>query len=771
MSSTGPTSAPRASILSLFLLLTGVACGAAAVALSQFDWITGVEGRIQAARGDLSDETRTWLQGVRLPFYAGLASLALFAGSILSHFQGTRLLRVVDNSLTSTGQSSGSNRSWRLAVLGVGCLSVFAFYPVTLVSGYFRYDDFDLISMAATRPLADLLLLPHGDHVLPLTRVLAHGMYHLFGVSAAPYNALILLCMAAVLYSGSRVLAELGTSRGAQILFIPLMLFWTPWAELMTGYYILSTYLLIALLSLVAYLSFLRWQKSRQSVHALGMVICCLVAPLIDISGGYVLAAIPVFLASDWWSNQPRLPLSEWLRTKRPPLIGVVMSAAVVAGVFTYAYLIAHPGSFLGMASDGGRSWLRLPADLVYVFTSGVLASMVMPFVYARIPVALLAGVAGVVLVVWFVFTAAAYRRADRSRKSAMVVMVLLIMGTSLMVILGRPSGESFIVRWAAKHVCPIYIWTSLLLALSWDTLWTTPKPWLRQRYTELTFGALGLFFVTQQAFGLLGMAVAFPPFGYAAEIRDAIRRKEAVKRLEAVVIRPFSHEPSSPVNVPILDGEYIKRIHPSLFSYNLANYFPFFANNVDEVTFVRTEALQRHHANSAKTVPSLRDAVPVEVVEHLLASPSLRSYYFGEVPLSYRQVPKPEQTPLIETLQLHGGTILERSSDRVLIDVPPDAELVLKPGTWDPETAFLLTLGVSEEAGSRLPPRFEVVFTSAVLGIDWRGELAPTPTGQLIEIDLRQAYAFSLSREVGHLRLRFPSAGRFWLYHADVSR
>jgi len=763
--------ARRASVLALFLILAGGACGVAAAGLSHIDWIGMVEQRIQAASGESSEETRTWLQGLNLQRYLALTAIVLTTASVISFFRGAAIFAWATTSMEGIGAARSHGLRWRWGLPGFIGLAVFAHYPSTLLSGYFRYDDFDLISMAATRPLGELLFLPHGDHFLPLTRVLAHLLYHSAGVTAWPYNLLILLCMACVLYIGSRVLAELGTSRAGQLLFVVLVLFWSPWAELMTGYYILSTYLLIAVLSLTTFLCFLRWQKHRRPFNALGMVLSSLIAPLIDISGGYVLAAALMFLASDWITQRPRIDLTDWLAIQRLPLAGLGLAGVIVVGAMAYAYLVAHPGVFLGMAGDSERSWLRLAGDLLYVLTSGVLVSMVTPFVYARMPLPLLGTLATMVAVAWLWFNATAFRAADARRRYAILVMLGVILGTSLMVILGRPSGESFIIRWAAKHVCPIYIWVCLTLALGWDTLWAVTKSWRRLRLAEFTLIGLALFLGLQHAFGLIGMAVAFPPFGYPAEIRDAIRRRDAVTNLEASVVRHLATQGDRPVPVPILDGEFIKSVHPSLFSYNLANYAPFFHGWPSHVEFVRTASMQKHHAGLAKIVPRLREAVSPPVVAELVTHPELRSYYFGEAPLAYR-VAAGLRPPAVPTdLTLHGGDILERKDSRLLVAVSDQAELLVKSNPWDPETQSTLRLAIeSADASVPTPVPLRVIFKSDLLNADWSGTLDLPAGGELAEVDLRQAYAFSLSPAVGNLRIRFLTAGRYWLHHIEVA-
>ena len=63
------------------------------------------------------------------------------------------------------------------------------------------------------------------------------------------------------------------------------------------------------------------------------------------------------------------------------------------------------------------------------------------------------------------------------------------------------------------------------------------------------------------------------------------------------------------------------------------------------------------------------------------------------------------------------------------------------------------------------------MIFWSERLKADWHGTLLLRgTTGQVTEVDLRQVYAFSLSRHVANLRVILPQPGRYWIRLAEVS-
>ena len=146
-------------------------------------------------------------------------------------------------------------------------------------------------------------------------------------------------------------------------------------------------------------------------------------------------------------------------------------------------------------------------------------------------------------------------------------------------------------------------------------------------------------------------MAVAFPPFGYPAEIRDAERRRAAIGVLRHELIRELATHLKGAAVVPTLDGAYIEAAYPSLFSYNLSHYRPFFADLSGRMELVRNTAMQTWHTGAVRTVPVLRDAVSPAFTRLLNGDPALRAFYYAEVPLAARPLrghalPGPRASP-----------------------------------------------------------------------------------------------------------------------------
>jgi hypothetical protein len=634
---------------------------------------------------------------------------------------------------------------------------------LTLSFGYFRYDDFDFVSFAQLYPLRELLLLPHGDHVLPLSRILAHAYYHSFGVAAWPANLAILLCMAGTVVMGCRILHALDVSRFAQAIFTALVLLWSPWAEVMSGYYILSTYVLIVFLSLTAYLAFLGWQHRRHARYPFVLSLCCLLGPLIDVSGAYLLPAGLVMFAGDWLTNGREAGLRSWWGIQRPMILSWCLACTLAVGSLVYAYAIAHPGVFLGMSGEAERSLLRLAFDTGYAFSAGLLVSMGAPFIYARLPLTLLTILCALALACWAAIAISGFRRSTSPRRTQLGVMLAIVLGICLMVAMGRPSDETPVVRWAAKHVGPAYLWLCLFLAACWDNIVRSLRELSRTAGIQLTALAVLAFGALQGGFDWLGMAVDFPPFGYPAEIRDAVRRRAAIDSLKIDVMRPFSSMEPKPAAIPTLDGPFIEAHHRSLFIYNLSRYQPFFEDLPFTPDLIRNDAMQQPALGRVDTVPSLRTAAGPEIVAAINKDPRLKRYYFGRITLNPLSVPSGPSSP--------GATqATDDAYKTAKVDPGERHEIVVRQGTWDPETASLLRLALERlTPASAAPINVAVTFWSEAFGADWTGYAELPASGETVTFDLLQVYAFALSGRVGNLRLHLSSSGEYRLVAHDL--
>lgn len=556
--------------------------------------------------------------------------------------------------------------------------------------------------------------------------------------------------MLAVLLLGVRLLEALHVSLSGRIAFLGLVVFWSPWAEILSGYYILSSYLAITGLSLGAWLAYLHWQRERSVSSLAGFGLCLLAAPTFDISGLYVIAIGILLVVIDLGASLLRPTGSPRLKSHLPA-VGLVTIAVVVSAIWIlYGYVIRHPGSFLSMKTDAPRSLIRLLFDLFYILDVGAWFSMAMPFIYARLPVLVLAIAAGTAAAVGLAGLGIVLQRARPARRRDLAIIAAIIVGICLMVVLGRPPEGTWMVRWAAKHVGPAYVWLCLLLAIGWDTVWQ--RSTRRAPFGEVTLLVLGLFLALQTGFAWLGMAVDFPPFGYPAELRDARRRQAAITRLHNDIVDKFPRRADHSPTIPTLDGIYLNQIYPSLFSYNLTHYRPFFGLAEHQPEFVSGPGMQTWRPRDVSTVRTLPEAVSPSFLAALADDPVIRRYYLAEIPLvpeDHRLAEKPAPTfPAVRT-EKEGST-----------------EILLNAGPFDPADKPRLQLWFAPSlqeghfpAPTPVPLSFTIVFFSETKGDDWHGRVELNhPTQNAITIDLRQAYAFSLGHRISRLRVVLPS-------------
>lgn len=708
---------PCPPILAGTLLASGLACLAGALAASRLDVGAVIAQRIAGARGTMSAETAADLNAVPFSAWLGGAAVVLISLAWL-----TRRLRPRWHAWLATETPA----STPLSLMALSIAAVLLRWPETLTQGFFRYDDFDLLSIAQEHPWWRAIWLPHGDHVFPLTRVPAAIGLTLFGTTAWPYNLGVLACMAAMVAMGCLLLHAWRVTRGTQLLFVALVIGWSPWGELMAGYYILSSYTLIAACGLAVAWAWLRWRETQRARFAWIAAMALLTATLVDISGWYVPGVFGVFLAADFLDGENPRSLHAWLTAHRSMIGGVALATAVSLACMFYAYAVVNRGLFLSMGGGQGRSVLRLAADFVYLIDVGLLVSFITPFVYARLPLVVLVSLAVAVGAGASWFLGRALKNATRTQRLTLAAIAAVIAGIVLMVALGRPSEGTLAVRWAAKHVGPAYMWLCLLIAFAWHVLWTRAEPRRRALMAEITVAGLVLFGSAQFAFGRLGLAVAFPPFGYAAELRDAGVRREALDELHTQLLPAIQRaRGSEPIAVPTLDGSYLAERWPSLFDYNFAIYAPFFGDGLRGIKLVRTAAMHPWPAPGVATVPSLRDAVSPAFRELLLRDETVRRHYLGRTLL--------RTTP-------------------TTVNFPTDSPS--PPGRFDPESWPRLSVALEPAVGQTGETRLVLSFNSD-FGTHEHAALIVLRTGERAETDLRQIVAFALSRHISDVRIR----------------
>ena len=305
-------------------------------------------------------------------------------------------------------------------------------------------------------------------------------------------------------------------------------------------------------------------------------------------------------------------------------------------------------------------------------------------------------------------------------------------------------------------------MWAGLGFFYACARLLTWPE---KRRVTgcEATVILLCGFCAAQLAFGSIGLAVSFPPFGFPAEIRDAIARRQNVDDLAHKVVQRVADTIGGLAVVPTLDGGYINARHPSLFDYNLVRYLAFFGPEARDIKFVRNSAMQPFSGPGVDTVPALRDAVSSDFLKLLQRDARLRDYYF---------------TPITLRLDSSGSALGSQQSVSERVREPPrrdgdDAILLTSDGrtslsvrdqSFDPEALPHLVVEIQKEQGA---PHGDIkvrVFFQCDFDLEGpRGSIQlPSDGSGVSVVDLRQIYAFALSRRISDVRIEFIEPGNY---------
>jgi hypothetical protein len=222
---------------------------------------------------------------------------------------------------------------------------------------------------------------------------------------------------------------------------------------------------------------------------------------------------------------------------------------------------------------------------------------------------------------------------------------------------------------------------------------------------------------------------------------------------------------------IPLLSGQNIASQYPVLHEdYDMSEYLDLIAAGSGQPKLVRNSALQEG-TRDVETVSSLRTAVGSGFTRLLEQDPYFQRLYAAPVTLRTHEVPCDGvggSATLVDSLHraqdvaIHpDGSIWFRSEG--------DAELVVRAGAWDPESAGELRLGVSQMGAS----------TATTIDVGFLGDLhIPYPTYQIpvpsdnkvcVSANLLQLYPYALSTTVRDLRLFFTTPGLYRLTFAEL--
>ncbi len=199
---------------------------------------------------------------------------------------------------------SQSNARKNLLILLVCLIFVFASHAGNILNGYFNMDDFEVVGINHSVPFSQAILMPHGnDHTIPLFRAEMKALDSAFGQNKTPYNIFVFIVLALIPFFTYLTLKRLGFSILSFVIFLILFSGTTSWADMLTGFYIVSVYLQIIFFFTIAFWSYTAWSQSKKNRYMVFFTVAILLALMSDTSGLWVIPAIFFCIVCIYWAN------------------------------------------------------------------------------------------------------------------------------------------------------------------------------------------------------------------------------------------------------------------------------------------------------------------------------------------------------------------------------------------------------------------------------------------------------------------------------------
>lgn len=763
-------------LLSLLFFLIGI--GAAILTISLGRVVDATLSLLQVshiARSSLE----TWLTGTVIPTmpFVSLASIVVAGLLLLFRRKEQEWTQRLIKRMTSEGSVSGDAHP----ILGmpgrhflIWCLVCCAFvlvpYWPTLVHGFFRYDDFEIVSFIGTGSLWEIIFVPHDDHTYSLFRLVLAGMLALFGVSPLPYNIALLSIFVVMFLFAVLMMREMKVNTLGILVALTLFTGLAAWGETISGYYTQTIHPGIALLCFMSIWAYVRWGRTGKNIFAVVAAVTMGLAALVDISGFWVPPAVLTFAACHHFASNKKGDLKSFLRAHLWIGGAALGTLLLGTGLAIYVFIVVAPGDFLllakqSMPGDTPYSVVNILQQLFFIVTGGLLLPLFFPIGYWRLPASVLVAVLSVLLLLAVGGGLLAWRKMNRPTRWYALSVLAIMLGTCLMAVLGR-AHEGFSHGWPSKYIGVPYLWFSVLVALVWDAVWKQVRIVWRPAFFQMTAIVLAVFLSVQTIFDVVtSRTEAKAPgsgYGYRSNINDAKIRKEALEALRSNLIVSLSQGRDGEVSLPNLGGVYINGTYPSLSPFNnLADYGAFVIPSGRKVAFVKNGAVQSYSLErEVQTVSSLRNATDTGFREALESDAYTQRLYLASVPLeSQRRRCKGQALGIASSSEVINA---EPATD-LSFESKGEAAVVVREEPWDPERAHHLEMAIQADSYNNEAIRLELTFS---------GELKiPYPRswielrdhqGECISTDLLQVYAYALNPQVKQLVVRFRTPGRY---------
>lgn len=332
-----------------------------------------------------------------------------------------------------------------------------ALYWPSMGYGYFLWDDFDLLLQSHRHGLGFLLPYLRGEHIFPLFWVQWELLWEVFGAWHPPYMLMTLLSLGSAVFAGMAVLRRAGAARGAVLAFAVLVVAWSPWAAMATGWNILAQYAQVVALALAGFYCLLRGGRRWAWAGA----ACALCAPLVAVAGIWVPCAhVGLAVTLTLYRREG----VSWRTALRPaPLVVLVCLTAAYAAFYYWA--LQHRTLPSGYPEIGAHTPYTLAVQVLHYAFLGLALPLVVPEMSVMMPVYLRLLLAGAVGLAIAAFVGCTWLNGSRVTKALILGLLVALGGFGLLAALGRPEYTIYF-DWDNRHTGQAWVLFSLLLAL-----------------------------------------------------------------------------------------------------------------------------------------------------------------------------------------------------------------------------------------------------------------------------------------------------------------
>ena len=395
--------------------------------------------------------------------------------------------------------------------------------------------------------------------------------------------------------------------------------------------------------------------------------------------------------------------------------------------------------------------------------------SMFLPGGYYRFPTPLLLLVLMLVAAAETLLLFISWRRMDRRTRGYAVGAMLTMVGSAALVVVGRPYSD-LSHPWQPYWIAPTFFWYLVLVSLSWNAALGAIRPVSAPLLLKLTALAMATIVVAQTGFAFLDPATLSPQNFLADVASPSANRRAAIGELRDRLIRPLIAVAGTNLKIPDLSPQQLTSSYPSLVAdYDLAAYKHFIVpagSNVDIVP------VPGDSPQVESTEKSLRKVVHPAFIAALRSDPFVRDLYLKPaLTPAFRMEAAANGSAVSLLPKIHGAraTTVEENG-ALLVEAGDASRLLVKEGTWDPESYRWLRLDLEplDDDGARLELSF-----NGDLDIPYPNHPLTLPGGQRqsVVVDLLQSCDYALSHRIQRLWIDFPSSARYRIWSAELLR